>query len=178
MTDETRQDCFHCGLPVPPTASYPVTIEGTEHNMCCHGCQAVAQAIVDGGLTSFYHHRETPSTRPEDLIPEALARFELYDQPTVQAGFVSSDDSSHKTAALILEGITCAACVWLNEKHVRALTGVIEFRVNYTTHRAHLRWDSEQLKLSDVLKAISEIGYVAHPFDPGRQEQLQKKEKS
>jgi Cu2+-exporting ATPase len=159
-------------------ASYPVTIEGTEHNMCCHGCQAVAQAIVDGGLTSFYHHRETPSTRPEDLIPEALARFELYDQPTVQAGFVSSDDSSHKTASLILEGITCAACVWLNEKHVRALSGVIEFRVNYTTHRAHLRWDSEQLKLSDVLKAISEIGYVAHPFDPGRQEQLQKKEKS
>ncbi len=171
-------DCFHCGLPVPDNAEYPVTIDGVEHNMCCHGCQAVAQAIVDGGLTSFYQHREIPSGRPEELIPEELARMELYDQPALQEGFVTAKGENLKSASLILEGITCAACVWLNERHVRALPGVTDFQVNYSTHRAHVTWDDSRLHLSDILKAISSIGYIAHPFDPGRQEQLQKKEKS
>lgn len=178
-SSETHQhDCFHCGLPVPDNADYPVTINGVSHNMCCHGCQAVAQAIVDGGLTSFYKHREKPSGRPEELIPEELARMELYDQPALQQGFVSSDAQNHKQASLILEGITCAACVWLNERHVRSLAGVVDFQVNYSTHRAHVTWDDTQLHLSDILKAIAAIGYIAHPFDPGRQEQVQKKEKS
>jgi len=172
------ESCFHCGLPVPPGADYPVEIDGETHNMCCHGCQAVAQAIVDGGLTSFYKHRDTPSGRPEELIPEELARMDLYDQPELQTGFVSVDENNLKHASLILEGITCAACVWLNERHVRALPGVQDFQVNYSTHRAHAVWDDSQLHLSDILKAISNIGYIAHPFDPGRQQAVQKKEKS
>ena len=163
---------------MPSNADYPVSIDGVEHNMCCRGCQAVAQAIVDGGLTSFYKHRDAPSGRPEELIPEELARMDLYDQPALQAGFVTLDESNLKHASLILEGITCAACVWLNERHVRALQGVQDFQVNYSTHRAHVAWDDSQLHLSDILKAIGNIGYIAHPFDPGRQEAVQKREKS
>lgn len=170
--------CYHCGLPVPDGADYRVEIDGQPRAMCCHGCQAVAQAIVDSGLTSFYRHRETPSRKPEDLIPEALRRFELYDQPALQRSFVQLDQANSKTASLILEGITCAACVWLNERHVNALPGVIDFSVNYSTHRARVHWDDSQIHLSDILKAISAIGYVAHPFDPGRQEAVNKKEKS
>ena len=172
------QHCFHCGLPVPEGADYRVAVDGVSRPMCCHGCQAVAQAIVDGGLTSFYQHRETPSRRPEDLVPEALRRFELYDQPALQQSFVQADTASTRTASLILEGITCAACIWLNERHVNALPGVLDFSVNYSTHRARVRWDDSQVHLSDILKAIGEIGYVAHPFDPGRQEAVYKKEKS
>ena len=177
MSDKAH-DCFHCGLPVPDGAEYRVEIDGHARQMCCHGCQAVAQAIVDGGLTSFYSHRETPSRKPEDLVPEELQRLQLYDQPALQQSFVQSDDAEHKTASLILEGITCAACIWLNERHVNALPGVVDFSVNYSTHRARVRWDDTQIHLSDILKAITEIGYVAHPFDPGRQEAVQKKEKA
>ena len=172
------EHCFHCGLPVPDGSDYCVEIDGKSRPMCCHGCQAVAQAIVDGGLSSFYRHRETPSRRPEDLVPEALRRLELYDQPALQQSFVQSDAASTKTASLILEGITCAACVWLNERHVGALPGVLDFAVNYSTHRARVRWDDSRIHLSDILKAICEIGYVAHPFDPGRQEEVHKREKS
>lgn len=175
---EQGQACYHCGLPVPGGSHYEVDIEGTSQPMCCHGCQAVAQAIVDGGLTSFYRHREVNSRKPEDLVPEALRRFELYDQQALQQTFVQRDDEGTRTASLILEGITCAACIWLNERHVNALPGVLDFSVNYSTHRARLRWDDSKIHLSDVLKAITAIGYIAHPFDPGRQEAIQKKEKS
>ena len=172
--------CFHCGLPVPEGSHWCVEIEGEPRAMCCAGCEAVARAIVESGMEDFYRYRTANPKRPEDLVPEALRELEVYDSDALQKRFVRQVDGGGdiREAALILEGITCAACVWLNEKHVSSLPGVLEFRVNYSTHRAQLRWDNTQIHLSDVLRAISEIGYHAHPFDPARQEQLQKKERA
>ena len=177
MGDKT-QSCFHCSLPVPENTSYTVKIEGKEQAMCCPGCQAVAQAIVDGGLTSFYSFRTDVSPTARAVVPDVLQQLSLYDKPELQRTFVSVDEKNIKQASLILEGIVCAACVWLNERHISALPGVIEFRVNYSTHRARVRWDDSQIQLSDILQAIASIGYIAHPFDPGRQEELYKKERA
>lgn len=171
-------NCFHCGLPVPFGASYEVTILDKARPMCCHGCQAVAEAIVAGGLESFYEHRTAPSRRVEDLVPDELRQMELYDQERLQQGFVHQESEQLRSASLILEGITCAACVWLSERHVKALDGVVEFSVNYSSHRARVRWDASRIQLSEILKAIAAIGYIAHPFDPGRQEAVYKKERA
>jgi Cu2+-exporting ATPase len=182
MTENPAQlaptDCFHCGQPIPAGAHYPVTIEGNQRDMCCTGCQAVATAIVDNHLTDYYRFRTTIGDKPDDLVPEALRKLQVYDAPELQKSFVRETGGNIREASLILEGIVCAACVWLNEHHVKQLAGVLDFRINYSTHRATLRWDNNILRLSDVLKAITEIGYHAHPFDPGRLESLQKKEKS
>lgn len=178
MTGNNEESCFHCSLPVPKNSSYLVKIKGAEQAMCCPGCQAVAQAIVDGGLTSFYEFRTDTSPTAQAAVPEVLQELTLYDKPELQKTFVSTDEKNVKQASLILEGIVCAACVWLNERHISALPGVIEFRVNYSTHRARLRWDDTQIHLSDVLQAIASIGYIAHPFDAGRQEAVYKKERS
>lgn len=178
MTGNNEQDCFHCSLPVPKNSSYFVSIEGKEQAMCCPGCQAVAKAIVDGGLTSFYTYRTDTSPTARAAVPEVLQELTLYDKPELQKTFVSTDEQNLKQASLILEGIVCAACVWLNERHINALPGVVEFGVNYSTHRARVRWDDTQIKLSDILQAIASIGYLAHPFDAGRQEAVYKKERS
>ena len=45
---DEREACFHCGLPVPSGSDYVVTVDGEPRPMCCRGCEAVAQAIVDG----------------------------------------------------------------------------------------------------------------------------------
>lgn len=178
MTGHNEENCFHCGLPVPKNSTYLVNIDGKERAMCCPGCQAVAKAIVDGGLGSFYQYRTDISPTARAALPEVLQELTLYDKPELQRTFVSTDDKNIKQASLILEGIVCAACVWLNERHINALSGVVEFHVNYSTHRARVRWDDSQIKLSDILQAIASIGYVAHPFDAGRQEAVYKKERS
>lgn len=178
MNDSSAQACFHCGLPVPPGTDYTVEIDGERRPMCCPGCQAVAQAIVDNGLTDYYRYRTEAPRNPQELVPAALKQFELYDRPDLQKAFVQPAQGQVREVSLILEGIVCAACVWLNERHVGALPGVLEFRVNYSTHRARVKWDDERIHLSDILKAIAAIGYIAHPFDPGRQEQIQKRERS
>src|SRR5690606_35040061 len=76
------QDCFHCGLPVPAGLQLTVGIDNTTRSMCCAGCQAVAQAIVDNGLTSYYQTREGfPAASGSDaLVPEELR---LYDDAEV-----------------------------------------------------------------------------------------------
>ncbi len=145
--------------------------------MCCRGCQAVAQAIVAGGLTDFYRHRTATSLQARDLVPAELDKLSLYDREDLQQSFAVGQGGGTREAALIIEGIVCAACVWLNERHVRTLPGVHEFAINYSTHRARVRWDPRQIRLSQILEAVAAIGYQAHPFDPGRQEQLQRDER-
>jgi Cu2+-exporting ATPase len=162
--------CFHCGLPVPPGVELSVTINNRAEPMCCHGCQAVARAIIDAGHSDFYRHRTAPSATGEELVPEFLRQTQVYDHPEVQKTFVRSAGDHQREAALILEGITCAACIWLNERHVAQLPGVLDVQINYATQRARIRWDETRIKLSDILQAIHSIGYTAHPYDPQQQQ--------
>ena len=163
---------------MPHGAHYQVVIAGESKEMCCPGCQAVATAIVENGLTDFYRYRTEKPLNPQQAMDDVLETLSLYDKPELQKSFVEQGSGELHQASLILEGIVCAACVWLNERHVMALPGVKEFRINYSTRRASLKWDNRQIQLSDILKAITAIGYVAHPFDAGRQEKVQKKERS
>ena len=173
---DRKAACFHCGLPVPSGAHYPIRLRQETHPACCRGCQAVAQTIIDAGQAEYYRHRTALPATPESVLEE-LKELGPYDLPEVQASFVKSEGDIRE-AFLILEGIVCAACVWLNERHLRQLPGVLEAEVNYSNNRARVRWDDSRAHLSDILKAVREIGYIAHPFDPGRSQELYRKERN
>jgi Cu2+-exporting ATPase len=175
--NEPAQRCFHCGLPVPAGVALDVTINDEPQPMCCYGCQAVAQAIVNAGHTDFYRHRTELSPTGEALVPEFIQQTRVYDHPEIQKTFVRSTGSHEHEAALILEGIVCAACIWLNERHISRLPGVLEVQVNYATHRARIRWDDTRIKLSEILQAIHNIGYTAHPYDPAQQQLARERER-
>lgn len=170
---EADKACFHCGQPVPPQTHWITPVAGVEQSFCCQGCQAVAQAIVEAGLADFYQYRDQPSPTAAAIVPAQLRQWQVYDHPAVQKKFVyqaGTPELPVAQVALILEGITCAACVWLNEKHLMQLPGVLEVRINYTTHRAHIQWNPAQLQLSAILDAIERLGYHAHPYDPHSQQ--------
>ncbi|MDD3529289.1 MAG: heavy metal translocating P-type ATPase [Gallionellaceae bacterium] len=167
--------CFHCGEDVPSGATYPVRFETEVKPACCRGCQAVAQTIIDSGNVDYYRLRTDLPKTPEAALEE-LRQLKLYDLPEVQQGFVKAEGEVRE-ASLILEGIVCAACVWLNERHLRQLPGVLSADINFSTHRARVRWDNSRIQLSQILHAVQEIGYLAYPFDPGRQEELFRKER-
>ncbi len=180
MVMSSQHGCFHCGLPVPAVSSFSVAIDGAERAMCCAGCAAVAQAIVANGLTDYYRHRDAMPESPADsnaLVPEALRELGLFDHPDVQKTFVRPVGEHEREAALILEGITCSACIWLNESHLRKVPGVVAVDVNYATRRARVRWNEEQTRLSVILQAISDIGYRAHPYDVTRSEEIATRER-
>ena len=145
--------------------------------MCCAGCEAVAQAIVANGLTEYYRHRDALPESPREALPAALQELGLFDHPDVQKSFVRPVGEHEQEAALILEGITCSACVWLNEAHIRRQPGVTAVDINYATRRARVRWDARQTRLSAILESVVAIGYRAHPYDVARSEELAQKER-
>ena len=177
--EQNNAICFHCGLPVPAVAHYPVLLSDEPQATCCRGCQAVAQMIIDSGNAGYYLHRTAfPSTATQPDAQQILQQLKLFDLPEIQRSFVKTGTGDVREAALILEGIVCAACIWLNERHVMQLPGVLAVEINYTTHRARVQWDNSKIQLSEILQAIRDIGYSAHPFDPQQQEQVFMRERA
>ncbi|MHB1231119.1 MAG: heavy metal translocating P-type ATPase [Burkholderiales bacterium] len=172
--------CYHCGQPLVPGAAFSVMIAAQAQPMCCRGCQAVAQAIVDNGLGEYYKSRTALPERGQEVLPAELDQLRLYDHPKIQQSFVRDTEENLKQAVLILEGITCAACVWLNERHLMQLPGVKSAQVNYSSHRARVTWDVREITLSRILAEIQRLGYHAHPYNAQRaansREQQRKKD--
>ena len=165
--------CFHCGLPVLAGQAPPsLGVLGEQRFFCCHGCLAVCKAIVDSGIEDYYRHRtELAASAARPVASEFLEQLTLYDHPAIQKDFVREGER-WREAALILEDIRCPACLWLNEQRLRGLHGVVDVTIDATTQRARVRWDPEIIRLSEILQAIADIGYLAHPYDPSRSEQL------
>ncbi len=163
-------NCFHCGLPLDPRFDDRLPVLGRARAFCCPGCLAVTRSIVDSGLESFYQHRREKSVTA-DVVPEIVRKLDFYDHPEVQRAFVR-DTRGSREASLLLENIRCAACLWLNERVLRGLDGVIGVEIDHASHHARVRWDPQRIQLSEILEAILGIGYVAHPYDPTRREQL------
>ncbi|HRQ93713.1 MAG TPA: heavy metal translocating P-type ATPase [Candidatus Accumulibacter phosphatis] len=174
-------NCYHCGQAIPPSVDLSTRIDGQPRAMCCGGCQAVAQAIVDNGLVDYYRTRDALPDAPREAMPAIVEGLQLYDHADFQKSFVRvlSDDAgqSEREASLILEGITCSACIWLNEQHLSRLAGVTAVEINYATRRARVRWDERRVRLSGILAAIAAIGYRAYPYDPAKSEEIARQER-
>ena len=164
--------CFHCGLPVPAGSAWRVVVEAVEQPMCCAGCAAVAQTIVDHGLVSYYRQRSALPPR-DQAVPQAVRDLVVYDTE-----HAADDSGALREATLILEGISCAACVWLIEQRIQRLPGVASLSVNFTSLRARVRWNPQQTRLSTILAAIAEIGYHAFPYERDRAEQSRRRERN
>jgi P-type Cu2+ transporter len=145
---------------------------GAEREMCCAGCQAVARTIVAAGFEGYYATRSAAAATPRDLPPAGV-----YDDPRAQRQFVAAAGEHVREVSLILDRIRCAACLWLNEQWLRRLPGVTRVDINYATHRAQVAWDERRAKLSEILEAVRAIGYDAWPYDPRRQEAVQRRER-
>lgn len=159
----TALNCFHCGEPADGGPLITLELQGQQRHFCCQGCKAVCETIHQEGLTGFYELRTEPAVTPRELTRSEVDRIRELDHPLVQQAFVAPVKAGQE-AQLLIGGITCAACIWLLENHMKQQPGVQTFTVNHTTQRARLVWESDKVKLSDLLIAIHELGYSARPY--------------
>lgn len=149
--------CYHCGLESHP--DYAAPINNQPQHFCCLGCQAVALTIAGSGLADFYRFRSEPNNRAK----ASKMNFSAFDDAEVQKEFVLELTTGTKQANLIISGITCAACVWLIERHLQSLPGVLSCGVNSLNHRAFIKYNPSQIALSDIFIALHAIGYNPEP---------------
>ena len=164
------KNCFHCEEPIPDDLELIVTIDKQPRSMCCYGCKAVAEQIIEFGLDDYYRHRTSLPQRPDSLVPDDLKKLSVFNNPQVQSEFVSINDDSTKEANLIIEGISCPACVWLIESRLASLDGVRHVSVNYSTQRCRICWQEPDITLSTILTAITQLGYNTQPYNHKQRE--------
>ena len=177
VSKSTKAQCLHCGLPVDQDSHEPLKVFGQQRDFCCHGCRAVCKTIIDSGLEDYYRNRDLGvSSNTQKDLQQMLEKLSIYDNEQVQKSFVHGE-ADWQEAYLILEGIRCSACVWLNELHLRQQPGVLDVHIDDVTQRARVRWDPQQIALSEILTTIVSIGYEAHPYEPSHYLELQKDNK-
>ena len=71
-----------------------------------------------------------------------------------------------RETGLLLDGLRCAGCVNRVETALRGTPGIVDATINYTNHRALVRYDPETLAESDLVAEVESMGYAATPYDP------------
>lgn len=151
--------CTHCGLPVPKG----LVVAGRDEQFCCQGCASVYEVIHGCGLDSYYRLRDQSDSAGQAVKATDHDRVASFDTEKFQELYVRTRDDGMCVVDLMLEGVHCAACVWLIEKLPRVVTGVIEARLSMRQATVRITWDPEQVKLSKIGKALSTLGYPPHP---------------
>ncbi len=163
-------NCEHCALPIPPAALVTEVIAGTELSFCCQGCRGAYLIITGAGLERYYRQREWA----EPGLPDG-AFTNPYEDDFLQR-FVCTVDGQEELT-FVVEGLRCASCVWLNEKLLGNLDGVLSARVNYSTHRAQVRFDPARVTPARLFAAVAGLGYLPRPFTADAVHQLQERER-
>jgi P-type Cu2+ transporter len=151
--------CQHCGLVVPKGLLKP----NEEHQFCCSGCESVYSVIHEKGLDKVY--------KVADRVGERLNRATLshrsyseFDDPSFLKLHVRENTQAQRSLHFYLEGVHCAACVWLVEKVPLVIPGVIEVRLDLRRSRARVVWDPARVALSEIARFFDALGYPVHPW--------------
>lgn len=172
LSSKHDSHCYHCGLAIAGSPQIFSLIEQQQQPMCCVACKAVCEAIRQHGFANYYQYRSAPGQRPDTETID----YQQYDKPALQASFTTRLDSSYQRSTIIIEGIHCAACVWLLEHSLASIDGVIRATVNFSDHTASIDWDNTITRLSTLFLAIHDIGYLPHPYSPDQRQRLYQRE--
>jgi Cu2+-exporting ATPase len=122
----------------------------------------VYAVLSASGLTDYYAHQELSEGQLTSPRP-TLRKFEELDDPAFQAQHCERLASVLSRVELFLEGVHCAACVWLIERLARVAPAVVSSRFDLTRSVLLLTWNNEVAQLSAVARALDSLGYCPHP---------------
>lgn len=78
---------------------------------------------------------------------------------------------------LKISGMTCTSCAARVEKKLSNLPSVVRTSVNFAMERATVEFDSSQVSVNDMQKAVADIGYKANPGEKRFDEDSEKLER-
>lgn len=148
--DVDDRRCLHCGAPIAA---------GNER-FCCIGCAGAYRLIEELGLTRYY------ATRTLDREARAPQPAEEDAIDLSQYAVAAADGTA--SLSLLVDGLHCAACVWLIESALKRRATVTEARVALTTRRLQLRWRGGIEGAAPLVALVQRLGYRLVPDDPDR----------
>ncbi len=92
------------------------------------------------------------------------------------SAFVERTPSGASHITLAVDGVCCAGCIRKIENGLTKLPGVIDARLNFTQRRLAVDWRDGEIDPAQIVKAVENLGYGAHPFAPVRVEAAEERE--
>ncbi|QHS10833.1 heavy metal translocating P-type ATPase [Sinimarinibacterium sp. NLF-5-8] len=157
----TLDRCWHCGEPLPQRGVLRAPVKGTERAFCCAGCCAAATWIEQLGLGDYYRLRTQTAIKADQAEPENAA---LWDRPGMAQHVVRALAEDRHEVLLAVDGLRCAACVWLIERALMGVPGMVEVQVNPSAARARIVWHPARARLAQLLQILGKLGYRAIPL--------------
>lgn len=158
---QTTLQCLHCQQPIGADAV---------GEFCCQGCQSVYQLLNACGLAEYYELRKKlGSFRPAQAVGAFDSQFAYLDDPEQVQPLLEAQ--GERSLNFYLEGVHCAACLWLIEKLPEYLPGLASVRLNLATATAKVTLSPQsETRFEEVAQLLMHWGYRPHLL---RQEQDQ-----
>jgi P-type Cu2+ transporter len=157
--------CWHCGEPLQAGAGIRALIAGQPRPMCCQGCRAAAEWIEHLGLADYYRLRTTPSRTLSGVTTPGNCGDDAWNDAQSSRHVIRELGSDLRESLLLIEGMHCTACVWLIERALGAMKGIVSIQVNAMARRARVVWRDSEITLPHILQALPRIGFHALPLD-------------
>ena len=152
--------CKHCAGHFEGEA----VIDANGNEFCCNGCKNVYAYLKSQGFGEFYSKLKNGE---QNLAKPSSKHFDKQSASSMFSKLLRRDESSPFICELevLISGIHCPACIWLNEKALSNLEGVLELNISATTSKARVLFDERKTALEDILNLIIAIGYDPKPFN-------------
>lgn len=126
--------------------------------MTCASCSAAVSRVlkkIDG-----VQKADVNLTTEKVLVEfDHEIAFEILKEAVKKAGYDLEEINHHREIVLDVEGMTCASCSAAIERNLKKQMGVDQIQVNLATNTALLKYDPSLIKLSELEKVVSKIGY-------------------
>lgn len=158
--------CTHCRQEYSIDALHAVEDKENSKTLyfCCNGCELAYTLLKECNLESFYTKLGEHTLKTKALQDSKKSPIN-FDSINFTQKYLK-DSNGYKEVHIIIDGIVCAACVWLNEQIIANLNGVISIGINYTTHKAKITFDPNIISFRKIHEEIAKIGYNAIVYDP------------
>jgi P-type Cu2+ transporter len=159
--------CAHCGLPVP----LGLREAGAKQQFCCQGCRTVFAVIHSCRMEQYYAFAQQDRTADGAAVPARVTgkAYREFDDPAFLAlhaplrAVEGGQNAATRTIDFYLEGVHCAACVWLVEKLPRVMPGVLEARLSLGQQLVRITWAEAHTTASAIARTLDSLGYPPHP---------------
>ena len=144
------ENCFHCGQAIEKER-----ISFDEKVFCCTGCKSVYEILNLNNLTDFYELNKRSGIRPE----ENSTQFDYLDTPEIFEKVTHFSEGNTSLVNLKIPVIHCSSCIWLLESLHTLNKNINYSQVNFTRKTVQISFNHEKLKLSELAKFLTDLGY-------------------
>lgn len=158
--------CAHCSLPIPAARN--------ASEFCCPGCEFVFHTLHEAGLENFYALRAAGGDQTFKPEKAGQNRFQHFNDPLFLKDFLRPAPQGGAQIAFHLQGVHCAACVWLIERLPRVRSGVQSARLDFARSAVTVSFEPTQVLVSEIATALDAFGYYPTPLSEDELEHLER----